>query len=173
MLTLLAIVAPNFASLQTRIRGWSVYNTQSVLCQLGCDLGTVWTSGHVSYSNALLVENKFVAGGRMEILAGAERIFCSVWAVKVWCHQEGSYLFRVNCDKVVDGFMLEKEESLLELVMSVPTKLETISWGKEEDRPHTELRGRETKSPPHNRRGGLAPKKKDLPQKGRKQVLIR
>lgn len=60
-----------------------MYNPLRVLRQLGYDQRSVQISGDVSYSNVLVAVNKFVAKGKMEILAWAERIFCRGWDARV------------------------------------------------------------------------------------------
>lgn len=64
------------APMQAQIQGVCL-NLQSLkgVAPTGIRLGTVWMSGDVSYSNALVTEYKFVGKGSMEIFAGAERLF--------------------------------------------------------------------------------------------------
>lgn len=74
---MLAILAPTL--LQHKLESREdvlVYNPQKVLRQLGDNQGVVRSVGDMSYSSALVAENKFVSKSRVEFLLRAHWLFC-------------------------------------------------------------------------------------------------
>lgn len=69
----------------------SIYNCQRVLRKTGYNQGVVRSIGDMSYSNSLMVENKFAGEGRVGISRWAERLFCLELAVKGLYLQEEFY----------------------------------------------------------------------------------
>lgn len=72
--------------------------------------------GETSFLNALVAENRFVAKGRMEMLYGLERIFCPRLG-REGIMSPGGVLFWAKCIQTLDGFVSDKDDSLLELRM--------------------------------------------------------
>lgn len=71
--------------------------------------GAVRSTDNVSYSCLLVVENLFVSDERMQILTGAETLFCSGLRRK-GLMSPGGILFLAECVGVLDRFLSDKEE---------------------------------------------------------------
>lgn len=99
----------------------------------------------IAFSNAL-VANIFVKKGRMGILVGAERIFfLGLGQERVM--SPGGVLFWAKCIGVLDRFLLEKDESVLELAWAFPKD-------SKEDTPNSESGGKKAEPPRNHGRGG-------------------
>lgn len=66
-------------------------------------------------------KNKFVSEGTMEIMFRANRLFCPRLGRKE-VMSPGGLLLWGNYIRVINGFVINKEESLLKLVIANPVK---------------------------------------------------
>lgn len=74
--TLLTNGAPTLLRYKLELgKNIAIYNPKRVLQQFGYYLGTVRIIGDMFYSSELVAENMFVGTGRLQLLAGVDRLF--------------------------------------------------------------------------------------------------
>lgn len=88
----------------------------------------------MSCSIALVAENMFVGVGRHQTLAGVERLFC-LRLGQAEVMSLGDVLLWQNCIGALDGFVRDKEVSLLEIVCPPKSRLRILHVDSNEEQP--------------------------------------